>query len=1083
MRMRWLIPLLFVAAAYAQGPPALGQNCTQGCGIGNDIPLASISCHILNNNDPSDTSIPCQHTLAAYGVLPTTYDATQMVFTFTSNHASYGEVRGGAYGVTDAIWDDTTVGTTHRVIVNHIVPAGGASPQAWYGFEVGACQHAFPCNNADATWTTWPGPTSGIQGGHYMQAITPYPASSLPATWEIESIGNIPAYQGKESFATIPILSIMKTGRFTVLPTAATANNLILSASSGQYAYWSGTGWVQTTPQWYLTTFTLTLNGINYTCHPDALGNHAADGSVENTCTSGSSDSGTALVIYYAGVFGTGAQDLRDYLYDSSVGQYHLAVPTSNAPTGNPTPQITLEVYAGPSAITGTGTANLAFTLYTGVGHVAAAPPTTISVSVPVTVKAVTPLPPDPPTTFTSDPNLLSSERWAATSTIRLCSNPNYSYSLLYWLNTINTATWWSIGPAGYWNEDQSWLYDQGRVYNEAEQHFTVPMSGGSFGDWSAAATFGNDYAHLIIKPTANNPNGYYYMATGTGVTGSTQPTWSAHTTAGATFSDGSETWQVLPNQAGWEMCIVDAQNPYVYAVRINGAQSTGQFSQYAGGALESFYQTGDAYPQDASYKTGMYSGAVSDLGVSTGLPAFQNVFSPNAGRGVSHRLEALAMDWRLQHAFGTDSNFTGNATLTKYWRLLINANLNWLYFTMGQSNVGTVDPLDNLYPHADSFYMGIVQNSLITAYNTANAEDPQNVHGLQDERIPQAIKDSIDYEVNNWFDQPFSQQGIHMLSIGFTPHDYQTLKGTIGGTKNVAFNELEGFEVAPISWLYARNGNSARGPGGVGYDTISDQFRLGAFSAYNCSFWDCAPFSDGQWLHGWSAGTGTPKELGMSYKTALANDENWRNGYRAWYELDVDPSRSPCRDGSNGSNPCASGHHSAFADVMPAYPYQLFGAGTTRFSGPPYNQIDPTDCPVPCHFTGDKASPISNVGPTSFTVTAFTAEQATMTISYGPSCSLTWPTEDAGFPVSLTLTNATVWQHQLTPSGLNPSTNYPVKFNTVDLAGNHFSTNCSTTLGGWSGGGLNVTTAAGVPSNHVTVTNSVITGTTAIGP
>lgn len=1061
------------------GPPALGQNCTSGCGIGVDIALTSINCHILNNNNPSDSSIPCQSTLGAYGSLGTAYDPSKLVFTFTTNTASYGEVRGGAYGVTDTIWDDTTVGTTHTVIVNHIVPAGGASPQPYYGYYIAACQHSFPCNNADGTWSSYPGPTSGVQGGHYFDVITPQPVPSIPSSWEINAVGHMPAWQG--NFSTLPLFSIMKTGRFQNLPASGTTNNVVLQGNNNQWYYWNGSGWIQTAPQWYATTLTLTIGSTTYTCHPDAQGNHTAfPVSVENTCTNGASDSGSALVVYYNGVYGTQSQDLRPYKFDSSVGQYYLDVSTSNSPTGNPTPQITLEVYPGASAITGAVTANVTFTLYTGAtGHVAAVPATSIALNIPVTIKTVTVLAPDPPGSFTSDTNLLSYEKHAAQSTINLCSNTSQTNSLLGWLDNLHTATWWSIGPPGYWGENQSWLYDQGKVYTSAQEQFMRTMTGGSWGDWASTSTFGNNYAHLIIQPSLNNTGGFFYMAMNSGTTGSSEPNWNLHTTEGATFTDGGVTWLVLGNQAYWEGCIEYATDPYTYAVITNGAQSTGQFSQYGGGSLKVGYQTGNAFPQDNSFVVGPYFRAVTDLGCAnsgtsecspdhaqTGLPNFMNVFSPSAGRGQGNFLESYAYNYRQEVFNGTGSNFTSDPVRVRNWQLTQNALIDYLYYTINQSNVGTVDPLDNLQVHADSFYFGIAMEALITDYLTVKLNDPTNVHGLLDARIPQAIKDFTDYMDANWFDQPFSQQGIHTYSIGFTPHDLEVVQGAGGGgTTNAFFNELTAFEVPATSWLYAYCGNSCTGPGGQGYDAISDLFRIGAFSAYHCTtFWFCTEFSDTLWLHNWQGATGSPKQLGMSFKTGLGNDEQWRGGYRAWSEMDIDTDRNPCRDGSNGSNPCALGHHSAYADVMPAYPYQLFGSGASRFGQYPYNQIDPTNCPVPCHFTGDKASPLSSVTANSVVVTAFTPEQATMKIGYSTDTSCTQgfaTTEDAGFPQSVSVTTATIWQHEFTVNGLSPSTNYHFNFTTTDLAGNAFTTNCGQTPGNWSGGNLNVTTLA----------------------
>ena len=58
---------------------------------------------------------------------------------------------------------------------------GGASG---YTFYLGACQHAFPCPNTDATWTTYPGPTSmagGLAG--YFRVTPPPPVTAVPMTF------------------------------------------------------------------------------------------------------------------------------------------------------------------------------------------------------------------------------------------------------------------------------------------------------------------------------------------------------------------------------------------------------------------------------------------------------------------------------------------------------------------------------------------------------------------------------------------------------------------------------------------------------------------------------------------------------------------------------------------------------------------------------------------------------------------------------------------------------------------------------------------------------------------------------------
>ena len=162
----WLIgAIVLLAASPAFGQGLYGSNCNGQCGIGNDININSIACKLYDSN-PADPVIPCQTNLSSYAAnLPATVDPTKFVWTFTTNHASYGAVS-GAWGLNTAdrlyVDQNTALTTSHTVITDHMVPAGGIQNggASGYTFYLGACQHAFPCPNTDATWTTYPGPTS-----------------------------------------------------------------------------------------------------------------------------------------------------------------------------------------------------------------------------------------------------------------------------------------------------------------------------------------------------------------------------------------------------------------------------------------------------------------------------------------------------------------------------------------------------------------------------------------------------------------------------------------------------------------------------------------------------------------------------------------------------------------------------------------------------------------------------------------------------------------------------------------------------------------------------------------------------------
>lgn len=1132
----FMVLFLITPAHATYVPGTYGEQCTgsNGCGIGAHIVTSTLSCVVYDSN-PSDPPVACQRNLANYPTLPLTADNTHLVMSFDTDIPMVGYVYGGVgLNTTNRNYVDSNhTPTTHHVVdmvglVAATTVGNNNGPPTWY---VAAC-NSFPCVNSDPSFNSWPGPTCTADGVNcFLQIATPLPVQVLPFVPQFIVMGHEEAWQGH--FAEIPLLIIWKNGSFPTVASltsaypnyAATAVAHVSSNSpnGGNWLTSSGTAWAQqASPPALYYNVQLVIGGTTYQCHGDVNGGHnPVTFQPSSTCTAvGGANSQIAVTIFYAGSVGGSGEDFRTINYDSTLGEYWTNLPDSIAPTGNGDPQINIEIYGcnssctGGAAPTGNITVNIQPTLMNdATHHIPAAGSTIPPISFTVNMRSVPSIPVAQPSSFSADSNELSYLRQASQAVQNQCNTPNFTYAMPWWIQTQHTWLWF-IPSATNFGEFLWWNYDNSRVYLGAKDQFSHKMDGTAWGDWAGNTAFGGSYNTLIIKPTVNNPNGYYFIATnsGTSTTGA-EPNWNS-VGIGNTISDGSGSpviWRNLGNVGFMEGCVNQAQQPYLNAVVLSGDHSMTQFSQFMGGFRRSEYQTGDAIAKDGGTTTGLFQRAlydgycynpnatecVADHGSYGGgiWGGMFSLYSENAGRGVAYVLDSAATFWSEAAEKGQGSLFTSDLQRERNVVWAQNACINLFNYTGHQTPGAAPDGLfsSNDYPaHAELPYMyGLCGEALIEFENVDKELDPTNSLGLLDDRVDIALKEVTGYIWMNWFDQPFATQGIHTYSNTYTPKDLDVISGSggVGGTTNVFFNELNNMVTDMYTYLYNKFGGTAGGfnlPDGTSYDTASDLMRMGGLAGYHCTtHWFCTQFSDSLWLHPFTAGTGTPKEFGQSYKWGgLGNTYQWRLGFRPWSQSDLSSASNPCRDGSNGANPCASGHHSAFPDNVAAYPYQPYPVGNFT------QQNDPSDCTNGtghCHFVGDPWSPIQNVTNSSVQVQFHTYEQVSSAkVNWGTSAnnctSGTVSVEHTGYPICSQpgFTTLEDCVHLFDVTSLQPATTYNFQLSTTDMSGNVATNNCNTTQGNWVGGGIQATTLSG-PLQLSILTTSLPGGTLTI--
>ena len=337
--------------------------------------------------------------------------------------------------------------------------------------------------------------------------------------------------------------------------------------------------------------------------------------------------------------------------------------------------------------------------------------------------------------------------------------------------------------------------------------------------------------------------------------------------------------------------------------------------------------QTGDANARGGSVTTGLSTRLETDAYCySSSAPGCSpdqatmgywgggvfSVQSTNAGRGTAYALDSAATFWQTMVDNGTSTYFTNDDQRKAYTFYLINSVIQYWDFVSHQ-DVGatTTNVLDNLWPATLPYMWGLGGEALIEWQNKDKALDPTNTLGLADPRIPAAIGSMSDFIWTKTYDQTFPTEGIHSYSQGYNPKDLQVIVGLngVGGTSDPFFNELVNMTTPMLTWLYNFCGGnpSCKLSDGTTYDVASDTMRKNGFDSYNCNQWKCATYSDGQWLHSWSNGTGTPKQLGQSYKWGLYNDYLWRTGTWTPFIDDLTPANNPCWD--THTVPCSGSH------------------------------------------------------------------------------------------------------------------------------------------------------------------------------
>lgn len=975
--------VLMAGTASAWGTSFYGESCGTngaGCGVGANIALGVIQCYVFNST--GDTSQNCQTTLAGYPTnMPATIDPTDLCFKYDSVTPGVGEVFSGVgLNTTERIYTETdhTLHIHHTVCADHLVPAAnigtGGGPQTYY---IAVCTNGFPCNNADQGFSSYPGPTGSACSGSpkqcYFNIWTPLPVTQLPMKLDFTVLGHMHATQGH--MAEVPILGLMKAGSFGSLSTLNssfpnyTANGVAHANSQapngGNYYVSTGSAWTErpTKPAIYFTSIeAVDPSSGHHTCHGDSNGNHnPTTFRPQNTCGSsgGGGDIGMAVVPFYPGVIEQAATDYRNTNFDSGVSLYYLNLPDILAPPANPESNLNIEVYPCNSSCSqgatppGTYTVNATPVLYTDQSsHQPAANSTLPVITFQITVDAAPSAADAPPTTFSADANELAYFRDAGASATRMCTNSGATYGMAWWTQTQKTWLWIPPSP-GDFNEFYTWNYDNARVYHGAKDAFTKKMDGTAWPAFVSGGSYGSTYDNLIISA-----NGSFWVAMNSGTAGSSAPSGSI----GSQVTSGGVTFLNVGNSTYWESCIKAAQEPYLNITVLSGASGLSQFSLFTGGFDRTRQQTGDGSQKDGVTVSGLFQRAEIDAfcynpsssecqpdhahyggGFMGG--AF-SVFSQNAGRGVAYQLDADATFWRTVHQTGQDSLFTSDTNRKRAVVWMQNACINYLNFIQNQTTGAPASGLyaDNAYPPTLPYMSGLCYEALIEWQNTEKELDPTNSLGLLDDRIDQAIRESTGYIWTNWWNQTCQHgQAVCNYSFTYDPKDVQVISGTGGGgTTNAFFNELTNMITDGFTHTYAKHGADPAWvlPDGTPYDVASDQMRAHGFDAYHCATsWFCTTFSDGLWLHPFAGGTGTPKQLGQNYKFGLGNSYYWRLGYRSPYKDDLSPDSNPCRDGSNGNLPCASGHVSAFAETFANYPVQIQPVGNN------WSQLDPTDC------------------------------------------------------------------------------------------------------------------------------------------
>lgn len=1093
-KLTTLFVLLLASLAQTWGADTISSlNCGGHCGQGTNIITTSFTCYLPDSN-PNNPHISCRtlfgdYVAAGQPPIPSTIDTTGFIVEFDLNRPGSGYITfGRILNTSDATVFDLdangnyVIATHHKVIVKHIVSAsanGNAGHTAGIEWYAGTNENATSTNPGKATGagvSTWPGPQSinGPPNANFW-TMTPNPLATFPMQFETTIPSIMPAFRGAPT--TMPLQTLWKGGNWVsgAPPPTCTLNQIghmfaagtPSAANSGIWQTCDSTGvWHPngTSPVLAATVSITDPNGVNYSCPGDVNGGHIAWGPLTSTCKNGTQDSQITVPVYYGtNWLHTSATDYRQIAYNAALGKYTLNTNAISPPL-NPQPTGTVEFYAGANALIGNWGVNVCLTAYTNSAATTPAAGTndacftyTINLSDPTITAAA------PPTAPVVDPNMGKNFAFIAQGLMNLCSNPNQSYSLLWWTQTMHTYMSVPIGASTF-SEIWPWNYDPGRYYANAREVLLYKLNGSAWGDWSAGGSFGTTTDNLSITPP-DDPNGNTYLAMTPGVAGSTRPVWTQHSQPNTTFTDGTITWLVVANPKYWNACIVGTNTPYVRAVTLVGG-GVGQFATFPGGAAKAAFQTNDSTASSGIVKTGEYSKAVELLtngifGGGTFTP-----FSDNAGRGAAYSGMAGDSGWREACRENNCGWYTNNAELVRmnWWDL--NSSINYLQLFI---NTPQFSPNENASysPVLVVMYTGFAAEHLVEHDATCQELDPNNLTKLcGDNRIWPTLRAYAQKIEGDWWNQLSGN-----FSFPYNPRDSYTKDIQEG-----YYTELTGTTSAVFAALHAKYGG---GPNqyladGRKYSDVAMEMFQHQWDGRSCDNWSCDDGSGHYTGKPWSGGLGTPKEAGQGLKATWGVFYQWLAGTSPASETDLSARRNPCWD--TRTLPCVGQH--PYADTLAAYP------ATILLPNPPGSggQDDPG---AEGYFTGRAWSPLQNVTASSLTAqTNFFETLSSATVKYGPavngacvaaSCSQTQSTEVSGFPVNRGLATE-VWQHQWPITGLNGNTMYCFQFCSTDKAGNQMCNNCQLTGAGLAGGGISATTSGqALPTLSIAAAPSLI--------
>lgn len=1052
------------------GPPNLGQNCTNGCGIGTHILPNTLTVTLCDTaNSGCASTIPAQKTVSDYPTLPTTINAQCMNFDWQTDVPANGEVVCGALlNNSDSIQFDTSapgvynIGTTHHVTFCGLVPAS-------HGGNGGGGETCYVADNINATSSdpqqryatgqnTWPGPQCYAGSTNcYLNFFPPNPTNSLPMQWTAATRGIISATRGDP--AEIPLMLLWNGGNATTAPSScSTANQLFHTYASGQWsAPNSGTWYKCIPPNWttmgsQLPVFAVTGNTITdpssntYTCPASANGGESASGIPRvpaDTCTGSAGDSHISVTPFYTGTYVSGSPqtDYRQIFYRSSPVNAYYFNTNGAAPPSNPVPVSTVQFFPATNAPTGNYTGTVTLTMYTDSTLTTPAAGTSpITFSYAINVSDDTPIPQVNPGFYPADTNLPSWMNYLSQQSIYMCSNASGPDSMDYYNLGINYWMWLTFS-GGDWGPFQTGNYDNSRVFAAASDVFLHQMDGTAWPNWASGTTYGTSQATMEVTDT----NGHIWLATVNGGVSGGSISWPASPTAGSTKTDNTQTWRYVGDLPYWNRCTENASVPFDnQSIQAGGTPDWAKFS----GAEEMHrLRTGNAIQKGTTTYTGFYSTAESkQVGLGGG---YWSEYSPAAGRGSAYRGMALATIWQADCDAGNCATFTGSDELKRAWFWNINACIEFLQIHQ-LSNPLVTDPTKTAWPTFDPLHVGVCQEALREMYITDLRLDPTNAQHLADPRIIPEMTKFADFAYFHFYNQCRVQgEGTDNWSMSYNPMDVQQCKYSgQNGISEPYYTELVGPGATVYPFLGRYNGNALMSDSSTHWFSASDIILKHVYDGRTCNNpqgqWYCQTYSTP-----YAGASGVPKAFGQGAQREMGNFYQYRTGAYTPFEDDLSPNRNPCWD--TLTVPCAGNH--PYPDTEAPYGFQLHANGS--------EQDDPT---CEANYTGDAAcSPIINVTANSaiFRIN-FYEPLASLRVDYGTDQTCTGGSSTAevgGFPAPINSANQS-HADQIQLSGLSPSTTIWARYCAVDLAGIQSCNTCTAIPGGFRGGKINFTTA-----------------------